>query len=55
VPCSSPFVVAAAHVVGAVVAFNLANKDSFKNVRNWLEDIKKYKGESLVCKILVGM
>jgi len=40
---------------GAVVAFNLANKDSFKNVRNWLEDIKKYKGESLVCKILVGM
>merc|ERR1712228_105547 len=38
---------------GIMIVYDITNRDSFLNVRSWLEEIKKFASES-VCKILVG-
>lgn len=41
------------NAMGIMVVFDLTNKISFENVRNWMRQIKKNADEN-VCKILIG-
>ena len=36
-----------------VVAFDVTNEESFKNVRKWMESIEEH-ADSSICKIMVG-
>ena len=38
---------------GVIIVFDVTNKDSFKNVENWLADIEEYKSKN-VARLLVG-
>ena len=38
---------------GVVVAFDITNEDSFKNVRKWMESIYEH-ADANICKVMVG-
>ena len=38
---------------GIVVAFDVTNEDSFKNVRKWMESIYEH-ADQRICKVMVG-
>ena len=38
---------------GVVVAFDITNEDSFKNVRKWMESIYEHADPN-ICKVMVG-
>ncbi len=38
---------------GVVVAFDITNEDSFKNVRKWMESIYEHADQN-ICKVMVG-
>lgn len=41
------------HAHGALICFDLTNRNSFQNVKNWLEELDTYTND--VVKILVGL
>ena len=38
---------------GVVVAFDITNEDTFKNVRKWMESIYEHADQN-ICKVMVG-
>jgi len=38
---------------GIIIVYDVTDRDSFENVRNWIQEIEKYS-KSNVCKVLVG-
>lgn len=38
---------------GVIIVFDVCDKDSFDHVVTWLEDVKKYAGENIIC-LLIG-
>ena len=38
---------------GVVVAFDVTNEDTFKNVRKWMESIYEHADQN-ICKVMVG-
>ncbi|KAL5267149.1 hypothetical protein ACHWQZ_G004251 [Mnemiopsis leidyi] len=38
---------------GVIIAYDITNKETFRNVKNWLEDVQRYTSKD-ICKVLIG-
>ena len=39
---------------GIIIVYDVTNKESFDNVRQWMQEIEKYAGRDEICRLLVG-